>query len=186
MTEPQIHPFLSAEDLAHLPLSDIRAELVRGDLIREPPAGFGHGVHVSRIGFYLQAWVEEQGAGVVCGAETGFVLFRSPDTVRAPDAAFVARERVAQVTDRERYFEGAPDLAVEVVSPGDPAPQVDAKVRDYLDAGSRQVWIVRPREQMVTVHRPGAAPLDLGADDDLEGGDVLPGFSLPVARIFGE
>lgn len=185
MTAVQINPSLTAEDLSELPLSDVRAELVHGNVVREPPAGFGHGVHAARIGSFLQVWVETHGAGVVCSAETGFVLFRDPDTVRAPDAAFVSWERVAQVADREPFFEGAPDLAVEVVSPGDTAPEVAAKVRDYLAAGSRQVWIVRPRERTITVHRPGAAPLHLGADARLEGGDTLPGFSLPVARIFG-
>lgn len=186
MSEPHVHRSLTAEDLFRLALSDLRAEVVRGDLVREPPAGFGHGVHASRIGSFLQSWVEEHRAGVVCGAETGFVLFRDPDTVRAPDAAYVSRDRVARVTDREPFFEGAPDLAVEVVSPGDTAPDVAAKVRDYLAAGSRQVWILRPRERTVTVHRPGAPPHHLGAADTLDGGDVLAGFSLPVARIFGE
>ena len=185
MASPRTNPSLTAEDLSELPLSDVRAELVHGDVVREPPAGFGHGVQAARIGSFLQAWAERHGAGVVCGAETGFVLFRDPDTVRAPDAAFVSRERVAQVTDRERFFEGAPDLAVEVVSPGDRAPEVAAKIRDYLAAGSRQVWIVRPRERTLTIHRPGAAPLHLGANATLEGGDVLPGFSLRIARIFG-
>jgi len=186
MASPRTNPSLTAEDLSELPLSDVRAELVHGDVVREPPAGFGHGVQAARIGSFLQVWVERHGAGVVCGAETGFVLFRDPDTVRAPDAAFVSEERLAQVADREPFFEGAPDLAVEVVSPGDRAPEVAAKVRDYLCAGSRQVWIIRPRERTLTVHRPGAAPLHLGADATLEGGDVLPGFSLRVARIFGE
>ena len=186
MTTLRVNRSLTAEDLSELPLSDVRAELVHGDVVREPPAGFGHGVHAAKIGSFLQVWVETHGAGVVCGAETGFVLFRDPDTVRAPDAAFVSRERLAQVTDREPFFEGAPDLAVEVVSPGDAAREVAAKVRDYLAAGSRQVWIVRPRERTLTVHWPGAAPLHLGADATLDGGDVLPGFSLRVARIFGE
>jgi Uma2 family endonuclease len=73
-----------------------------------------------------------------------------------------------------------------VVSPGDTPPEVAAKVRDHLAAGSRQVWIIRPRERTVTVHRLGAAPHHLGTADTLDGGDVLAGFSLPVAKIFGE
>ena len=177
---------LAEEDQAFIDaVSDPVAEPIP-EVVREPPAGFGHGVHAARIGSVLQAWAERHEAGVVCAAETGFVLFRDPDTVRAPDAAFVSEERLAQVADREPFFEGAPDLAVEVVSPGDRAPEVAAKVRDYLGAGSRQVWIIRPRERTLTVHRPGAAPRHLGADTTLEGGDVLPGFSLRVARIFGE
>jgi Uma2 family endonuclease len=184
MTEPQRRS-LTAEDLYDLPLDDIRAELVRGDLVCEPPAGFEHGVRAIKIGHHLERFIEDRPIGVVCGAETGFVLFRDPDTVRAPDAAFVTRERAERVADREKYFEGAPDLAAEVVSPGDSRREVAEKVHDYLAAGTRQVWVIDPRRRTVTVHRPGADPRVLGPDDLLEGGDLLPGFSLPVSRLVG-
>lgn len=182
MTEPQRHD-LSAEDLYDLPLDDVRAELVRGDLVCEPPAGFEHGVRATEIGYHLRRFVEDHPIGVVCGAETGFVLFRNPDTVRAPDAAFVTRERAESFTPKEKYFEGAPDLAAEVVSPGDSRREVEEKVRDYLVAGTHLVWVIEPRRRTVTVHRPGADPQVLGPDDLLDGADLLPGFSLPVRRL---
>jgi Uma2 family endonuclease len=183
MAEPERNR-LTAEDLYELPLSDVRAELIRGDLVCEPPAGFDHGVRGTKLSFHLQAYVEQNPVGVVCGADTGFVLFRNPDTVRAPDAAFVTAERAARQERREFYFEGAPDLAAEVVSPGDSEREVAAKVADYLAAGSRLVWVVRPRRQTVTVHEPGKPPRTLTADGVLDGGDLLPGFALPVRALF--
>lgn len=182
--QPRKEPSLTAEDLYDLPLDDVRAELVRGDLVCEPPAGFGHGVGVAKIGYFLQRYVEEHPIGIVCGAETGFVLFRGPDTVRGPDAAFVARERAERQADLEKFFEGAPDLAVEVLSPTNSEREVAEKVDDYLAAGTRLVWVVRPRRRTVTVHRPDAEPRLLGPGDRLDGGDLLPGFSLPVERLF--
>lgn len=184
MDEPG-HRRRTAEDLYDLPLDDVRAELVRGDVVCEPPAGFGHGVGALEIGYHLRRFLEDHPLGVACGAETGFVLSRDPDTVRAPDAAFVTRERADRFAAREKFFEGAPDLAAEVVSPGDSWRQVADKVRDYLTAGTRLVWVIDPRRRTVTVHRPGTAPRVLGEDDLLDGGEVLPGFAVPVNRLVG-
>lgn len=182
MIPPDNRP-LHAEDLYDLPLDDIRTELVRGDLVREPPASFGHGVRAVEIGYELRRFLEGNPLGVACGAETGFILSRDPDTVRAPDAAFVTRERAEQFGARDGFFEGAPDLAAEVVSPGDGLREVGAKVRDYLATGTRLVWVIDPRRRTVTVHRPGADPRVLRPDDLLEGSDVLPGFRVPVHRL---
>lgn len=184
MSESERHP-LHAEDLYDLPLDDVRAELVRGDLVCEPPAGFGHGLRAVEIGYELRRYLEDRPIGVACGAETGFVLFRDPDTVRAPDAAFVTRERAERFEPKEKFFEGPPDLAAEVVSPGDSRREVAEKVADYLAAGTRLVWVIDPGEGTVTVHRPGAPPRVLGPDDPLDGGDLLPGFSVPVRRLVG-
>jgi len=183
MAEPQRRR-LTAEDLYELPLHDVRAELVRGDLVCEPPAGFDHGVRGIKFAYHLEAYNERHPIGVVCGADTGFVLFRDPDTVRAPDAAFVTAERAARQVRKEAYFEGAPDLAVEVVSPGDSEREVAEKVEEYLAAGTRLVWVVRQRHKMVAVHEPGKPPRVLTTAHTLDGGDLLPGFSLPVATIF--
>jgi len=184
MAEPHYRRH-SAEELYDLPLDDVRVELVRGDLVCEPPAGFGHGVRASEVAYHLRRFLEGHPAGVVCGAETGFVLSRNPDTVRAPDAAFVSAERAGRLADQERFFEGPPDLAVEVRSPGDLQREVAEKVADYLAAGTRLVWVIDPRRRTVTVHRPGADASILGPDESLDGGDVLPGFSLPVSRLVG-
>lgn len=184
MTEPQ-RSSVTAEDLYDLNLHDVRAELVRGDVVCEPPAGFEHGAWTTEVGYALRRYVEDHPLGVVCGAETGFVLSRDPDTVRAPDAAFVTRDRAERFAEKEKFFEGAPDLAAEVVSPGDSRREVAEKVRDYLAAGSRLVWVIDPRRRTVTVHRPEVDPEALGPDDILEGGDLLPGFSISVHRLVG-
>jgi len=184
MAEPH-YRLHTAEDLYDLHLEGVRAELVEGDVICEPPAGFGHGARASRLSYHLERFLAAHPLGVACGAETGFVLSRDPDTVRAPDAAFVTRERAESFSHRERYFEGAPDLAAEVVSPGDSRRAVDAKVRDYLGAGTRLVWVIDPRRQTVTVQAPGAAPRVLGPGDDLDGGEVLAGFTVPVRDLLG-
>lgn len=174
---------LTARDLEAMYLEDVRAELVGGDLVCEPPAGFHHGVLASTIGRHLWDFVHARHLGRVLGAETGFILARDPDTVRAPDAAFVAGERLTGPLP-VGFFEGAPDLAVEVFSPGDSGPAVLGKVRDYLAAGTRQVWVVDGRSETVTVHRPRRSPVTLTGADSLKGDDVLPGFSLPVAAFF--
>lgn len=176
---------LTAEDLYELAVDEVRTELVRGDVVCEPPAGFDHGVRAGEIGYHLRRYLEDHPLGVVCGAETGFVLSRAPDTVRAPDAAFVSWERATRLAAPERFFEGAPDLAAEVVSPGDSGREVEEKVRDYLAAGTRLVWVIDPRRSTVTVHRPDAAPGVLTPKDVLDGGDLLPGFSLAVSRLVG-
>lgn len=183
MIPPDDRP-LHAEDLYDLPLDEVRAELVRGDLVREPPASFGHGVRTVEIGYELRRFLEADPLGVACGAETGFILSRDPDTVRAPDAAFVTRDRAERFGAREGFFEGPPDLAVEVVSPGDGLREVGAKVRDYLlAAGTRLLWVIDPGRRTVTVFRPGADPEVLRPGDLLDGGDVLSGFSVPVRRL---
>lgn len=157
-------------------------ELVRGELIMVSPAGYAHGSIAGRITLALGEFVRPRGLGDVLGAEPGFLIGRDPDTVRAPDVAFVRAERIP-TGEKTRFFEGAPDLAVEVLSPNDRASEVNAKVRDWLDAGCRMVWVVDPATRMVSVYRSRAQIEVLGASDTLRGDDVLPGFSLPVAEL---
>ena len=148
------------------------------------PGGFDHGVIGMNIAVRLGAHVAQNRLGVVLGADTGFVLSRNPDTVRAPDVAFVAVARIPATGRTVKFWEGAPDLAIEVVSPGDTVEEVEEKVDDYIDAGTRMVLVVNPKRRTVTVHRPGAQPLILRQADTIDGGDVVPGFSLPVAEVF--
>jgi Uma2 family endonuclease len=115
--------------------------------------------------------------------EAGYVLASEPDTVRAPDASFVSTERISGAARRGPYVVGAPDLAVEVVSPGD-TRQVAEKVGEYLAAGARAVWVIDPRRRTVTTHLPGGDPVRLGPGETLDGGDYLPGFRLPVSEVF--
>jgi len=147
------------------------------------PAGFEHGLIVSRVNAQLENFVEQQALGVVTGAETGFHISRNPDTVRAPDVGFVSAERVSEPPTKG-FFQGAPDLAVEVLSPNDRASELLAKVQDWLGAGCRAVWVIDPATQTVSVY---ALPNEItvyNLSDELTGGDVLPGFSVPIARIF--
>lgn len=171
----------TAEELLDLPDDGFRYELVRGELRQMAPGGYEHGRVAARTARVLDGFVSEHRLGEVVGAETGFVLARDPDTVRAPDAAFVAAERVP--TDRDGYAELAPDLVVEVVSPSDRAAEVADKVLMWLEAGCRMVWVLYPQRR-AAVHRPGGEARLLGPDDVLDGGEVLPGFALPVADLF--
>ncbi len=177
---------LTAEDLAQMSFGEQRVELVRGEVITMAPAGAEHGELAMTLGAFIHAFVHKHRLGVVYAAETGFILARNPDTVRAPDVAFVAAERAAHQRGRAGFFEGPPDLAVEVVSPNDTAEDVEAKVLDYLAAGAKMVWIVRPRARTVTVYRSLREVQVLRPGDALDGGDVLPGFVTPVEALFGD
>jgi Uma2 family endonuclease len=121
----------------------------------------------------------------VYAAETGFKLASNPDHVRAPDAAFIRRERLEQLGEVEGFWPGAPDLVVEVVSPSDTFLEVQDKVFDWLDAGCRMVVVVTPRKRAVTVYRSLSDVKVLGEADVLDGADVVPGWRLPVKDLFG-
>jgi Uma2 family endonuclease len=134
------------------------------------------------LGTPIDVHVKAQDLGTVFAAETGFLLARDPDTVRAPDVAFLRADR--EPTPERGYFPGAPDLAVEVLSPDDRPGYVRDKVAEWLEAGALAVWVVDPRARSVTVHEPGRSPTLLGASDTLDGGDVLPGLTIDVGEIF--
>ena len=175
---------MTAEDLFVISSDDHKYELVAGTLVRMSPTGRAHGAVSVRVGRLLDEYVETHGLGVVCGAETGFILRRGPDTVRAPDASFVRKERVPATGDPERYWPLAPDLAVEVLSPSDRAADVQAKLDDYFTAGAQLVWVIDPRERTVVVYRSMAEASTLSETDEVTGGTVLPGFACPVRRFF--
>ena len=173
---------LTAEELFHLHLPNKRTELVRGVLIIREPAGYQHGDIAMRLGAAIHNYVEAHGLGRVLAAETGFTLERGPDTVRAPDVAFISNARLPDPPPRA-FAEMAPDLAVEVLSPGDTAREGDEKVADWLKAGTRLVWVVDPIRANARVYRADGTESLLGVSDVLSGEDVLPGFLCAIAPL---
>ena len=178
------HTLLTAEDLWKQPDDGYRYELVKGVMRRIPPAGFEHGIRTAKIGGRLNEHVERQKLGYVCGAETGFKIAQNPDTVRAPDAAFVCQASIDERGIVKGYWEGAPDLAVEVISPGDTYAEVTEKVDEWLNAGCAMVWVVNPRRETVEVYRSPEEIIVLRGNDILEGGDVIEGFQCRVKDLF--
>jgi len=160
-----------------------RCELICGELVMMSPAGANHGLIAMEIGRRLANHVVERDLGRVFAAETGFILSRDPDTLRAPDVAFVRKSRLGRA-EAQGFFQGAPDLAVEVLSPGDSADDVLAKVQDW-NAGAAQVWIVDPKHRTVSIYHQGGALRSHRANETIAAGELLPGFNLPVAEIFG-
>jgi Uma2 family endonuclease len=175
---------VTAEQLYELPDDGLRYELLRGALVSEPVPGRIHGRTVARISYLLSSFVSPNRLGVVYTGDTGFVLARQPDTVRGPDVAFLSNARERETAGARPYIPGAPDLAVEVVSPSDRTREVLGKVSDYLAAGSRVVWVVNPVREEVSVFRSPFAPRTLAGTDLLDGEDVLPGFSVAIDEIF--
>ncbi|HKO58337.1 MAG TPA: Uma2 family endonuclease [Thermoanaerobaculia bacterium] len=169
---------MTADELLRLPDDGYRYELVRGELKRMSPGGAKHGKIGMRIGAPLGTYVVGRRLGEVFTSETSFLLSRNPDTVRCPDVAFVRTERLV---DTDAAYPGAPDLVVEVISPGDTHAEVLRKTAEYLNAGVQAVILVDPRRKSVIVHRPsGATPLD----EVLAVEDVVPGWQIPLSAIF--
>ena len=174
---------ITADELLLMPDEGRRYELIRGVLVELMPAGIPHGIVLIRIAHLLFAWVEAHGNyGVVLGGDVGFWLERDPDTVRAPDVAWIAPGRLPD--DAQGFGSLAPDLAVEVKSPSNSRRELAEKASMWLNFGSREVWVADPETATIIVHRPGAGPTTLGEDDTLDGGDLLPGFTAPVGYFF--
>jgi Uma2 family endonuclease len=159
-----------------------RAELVRGELVELMPVKILHGKLVARLLAWLVVFLESHPLGSAM-TEVGVVLARNPDLVYAPDILFLSRER-ERAADSEKFFEGAPDLAVEVLSPDDRAGKIQEKIRDYLAYGARLVWIVDPESRTVTAYHPSGEAHLYSGQDTVTGEDVLPGFSFTPARLF--
>ena len=173
---------ITADELLQMKDDGFRYELVRGELIKRSPAGHQHGRITLNFTTPLYQFVRDNQLGVVYAAETGFKL--AEDVVRAPDAAFIRRERVEAVGQTEGFWPGAPDLAAEVISPGDTYAEVEDKIADWLDAGTRLVVVVNPSTQTVALYRSWSDIRVLTTDDVLDGGEVVPNWTLPVRDIF--
>ena len=175
---------VTAEELLDMADDGYHYELVRGELRKMAPVGARHGRAAGKVARQLMNHVATNDLGEVYIAEPGFLLASDPDLIRVPDLAFVRRERFEDVGDTDGFFPAPPDLAVEVISPPDRYTEVAEKVADWLNAGTRMVIVVDPRRRVATTHMPGREPLTLYEADTLDGGDVVPGWSMPVADIF--
>lgn len=178
---PSTARLVTADELLRMPDDDYRYELVKGRLIRMPPPKYEHGRIVAAIAALLHAHVKACALGDVLG-ESGYKLESDPDTVRAPDISFVRRERTAP--GARAYFDGGPDLVVEVLSPDDRPPHVRQKITEYLAHGVLGVLVVDPRRKTVAVYRPSSPALTLRDDDVLDLGDIVAGFTCRVSEIF--
>ncbi len=173
---------MSADEL--LALGDIgRCELIDGELIRMSPAGFEHGWIAARMLRMVAEHVEDHELGIVLAAETGFLIRRDPDTVRAPDVSFISNEHLPDPLPRRGFFPGSPDFAVEVVSPEDSWSEVVDKAQDWLSSGAQLVWVVDPKTRSVTAYSPSGV-LMVSENGIADADPVVRGFSISVAEIF--
>lgn len=174
---------MTAEELLAMPDDGFRYELVRGELVKMAAASFDHGIHASRIVETLLPFVRGNRLGEIPLAEPGFLLGTNPDHVRIPDVGFVSQKRVDAAERPFVFFPGAPDLVVEVISPNDRLSDVHDKIAEWLAAGTLMAIVVNPRNFTVQVHTPDGIT-ELTEADTLDGGDVVPGWRMPVSEIF--
>lgn len=174
----------TAADLLAISDDGQRYELIEGEVRTMSPAGNKHGKIAMALGFRLAAFVQEHGLGAVYAAETGFLIHQDPDTVRAPDVAFVTQVRIDEVGPVDGYWPGAPDIVAEVVSPNDRFSETEQKALGWLKAGSKIVWVVDPAQSHVTEYRSPTDIRVLGSDEILNAPQLLPGWEVTIAELF--
>ena len=173
---------LTADELLRMSFPGKRVELVRGTLVVSEPPGFLHGECMVRLARILGDYVASHDLGRVVAGDSGFKLASDPDTVRGPDVAFVQKGRIPDPPP-VGYAELAPDLAVEVLSPRDRPGETLAKVGDWLNAGTRLVWVVNPERRTARVYRADGSETLVETGAVLDGEDVVPGFACPLSSI---
>jgi Uma2 family endonuclease len=181
----QMTKLVTADDLWQMPGNGRYYELVKGELHPMPPSGGEHGEVTINLTGPMWTHATVQDLGRLVAAETGFVLARDPDTVRGSDIAFIRKDRIPAGGLPKKFIPFAPDVAVEVVSPTDRMEDVEEKVAEWLAAGTTLVWVVVPKRRIIKVYRTLTNVKILTDKDELDGEDVMPGFRLPVARVFG-
>jgi len=175
---------MTAEELMQLPRGYYRAELINGELIKMPLPKLPHGRVAMRLGLPLVQFISDHDLGEAYLSEVGFQLTRNPDTVLGPDLSFISKERLKEVGEVEGYWQGPPDLAIEVLSPGDRPGKINKKISRYFSFGTNQVWIVDPKHSTVTVYRSPSDTTTFSGSDYLEAPDLLPGFRISLDKIF--
>ena len=172
---------MTMEEFSRLPADGARHEMNAGELITLPPPKSLHSLISLAVLEALQPYLRQHPLGRAI-PEAGYILFREPLTIRQPDVSVLSKARI-DATPEDSYFEGAPELAIEIVSPSDAADELEIKVRQYLNTGAKQVWVLYPRSQDLHVFQPDRFFV-LKADEVLEGGDLLPGFAVKVSELF--
>ena len=175
---------ISADELLRRSSDLERCELIAGELRMMSPSGWPHGKVVGNLHGLLWRHIREHDLGLLFGAETGFLIARNPDTVRAPDIAFISKQQALAQESEEGYWPGAPELAVEVLSPGDRTGEVDEKIEAWLEAGTAAVWVVNPKLRTVTLYQSTHSVQVKKSGQILDGNPVVPGFSCPVDELF--
>ena len=196
---------MTYSDFMVQPEDGVLHELVRGEILRMPPLKGKHGRIEMRlagaIDRYLEGrartlgWADDQGslardllAGALAGGEFGirFSVQDDPDQVRGVDVCYLSPEQVARYEsfDSDEYFPEVPVLVAEIISPSETASYINEKVNDYLSGGAQVVWLIFPKTRSVQIYRPDQPVFTVTAAQALDGGDVLPGFSIPGVRLF--
>ena len=182
MPAPFESTVLTAEDLEQIRLPDKRTELVHGRLVVREPPSTEHGRIQANLAYFVTDHVRRNELGAVFGQDTGFRIASHPDTVRGPDLAFVSRERAAELP-RRGYAALAPDFVAEILSPDDRPGEYLAKVAQWLEAGTRLIWVIDPQRAEARVYRGDGGLTIVGEDERLDGETVFPGFSCPLADV---
>jgi len=164
--------------------NDCRLDLVRGEVIKKALFSPLHGVLCVEIAAAIGAFVEANDLGAVFGTGTGFIVEQNPDTVLGIDVSFVSHKKLREIENFDEFCSFAPDLAVEVLSPGDTAGEIDEKMTFYFAAGARAVWLFNPKRRTAVVYSSPSEARTLKEQDTLDGGDVLPGFELKLSELF--
>lgn len=173
------------EEFMALPEDEHRYELVNGELVDMGNSGMEHGYIASNLVIFLGGFVRSQKLGVICDSSTAFAM--KAGNKRSPDVSFVSKERLQGVRRLPKgFFQGAPDLVVEVLSPNNTVEEIHDKIVEYFENGTRLVWVIHPDEQYVLVYHSPSPDRLLRLEDSLAGEEVVPGFTLPVAELFAE